>query len=56
MAADPCRILSILAVIAVKNTGLALILLLVLPLFAVFWLCLYLIATGTGNPFLYARF
>ena len=27
-----------------------------LPLFAVFWLCLYLIATGTGNPFLYARF
>ena len=36
MAADVCRILSILAVIAVKNTGLALILLLVLPLFAVF--------------------
>ena len=36
MAADACRILSILAVIAVKNTGLALILLLVLPLFAVF--------------------
>ena len=31
-----CRILSIMAVIAVKNTGLALILLLVLPLFAVF--------------------
>lgn len=36
MVADACRILSILAVIAVKNTGLALILLLVLPLFAVF--------------------
>ena len=36
MAADACRILSILAVIAVKNTGLALILLAVLPLFAVF--------------------
>ena len=36
MAADACRIVSILAVIAVKNTGLALILLLVLPLFAVF--------------------
>ena len=36
MAADACRILSILAVIAVKNAGLALILLLVLPLFAVF--------------------
>ena len=36
MAADACRILSILAVIAVKNTGLAMILLLVLPLFAVF--------------------
>lgn len=36
MAADACRILSILAVIAVKNTGLALVLLLVLPLFAVF--------------------
>ena len=33
MAADACRIVSILAVIAVKNTGLALILLLVLPLF-----------------------
>ena len=32
MAADACRILSIMAVIAVKNTGLALILLLVLPL------------------------
>ena len=36
MAADACRILSIMAVIAVKNTGLALLLLLVLPLFAVF--------------------
>jgi len=36
MAADACRILSIMAVIAVKNTGLALILLLVLPLFALF--------------------
>ena len=36
MAADACRIVSILVVIAVKNTGLALILLLVLPLFAVF--------------------
>ena len=36
MAADACRILSIIAVIAVKNAGLALILLLVLPLFAVF--------------------
>ena len=36
MAADACRILSILAVIAVKNAGLALLLLLVLPLFAVF--------------------
>ncbi|MCI5772369.1 MAG: ABC transporter ATP-binding protein/permease [Clostridiales bacterium] len=35
MAADACRILSILGVIAVKNTGLALILLVVLPLFAV---------------------
>ena len=36
MVADACRILSILAVIAVKNTGLALILLIVLPLFALF--------------------
>ena len=36
MVADACRILSIMAVIAVKNTGLALILMLVLPLFAVF--------------------
>ena len=36
MVADACRIVSILAVIAVKNTGLALVLLLVLPLFALF--------------------
>ena len=36
MAADACRIVSIMGVIAVKNTGLALILLQVLPLFAVF--------------------
>lgn len=36
MIADACRILSILAVIAVRNTGLALILLAVLPLLAVF--------------------
>ena len=36
MVADACRILSILAVIAVKNPGLALVLLVVLPLFAVF--------------------
>ncbi len=36
MAADACRILSMLAVIAVKNTGLALVLASVLPLFAVF--------------------
>ena len=36
MAADACRIVSIMGIIAVKNTGLALILLLVLPLFAVF--------------------
>ena len=36
MAADACRIISILAVIAVKNMGLALILLVVLPFFALF--------------------
>ena len=36
MAADACRILSILAVIAVKDPGLALVLLLVLPLLTVF--------------------
>ncbi len=26
------------------------------PLFAVFWLCVYLLATGAGGSFLYARF
>ena len=36
MAADACRIVSILAVIAVKNTGLMLVLLAVLPLFSLF--------------------
>lgn len=36
MVADACRIISILAIIAVKNTGLSLVLLAVLPLFAVF--------------------
>ncbi len=36
MVADACRIISIMVVIFVKNSGLALILLLVLPLFAVF--------------------
>ena len=36
MEADACRIISIMAVIFVKNPGLAMILLLVLPLFAVF--------------------
>lgn len=36
MAADACRIISILAVIAVENMGLALLLLVILPLFAVF--------------------
>ena len=36
MVADACRIISIMAVIAVKNTGLALTLLLVLPVFTVF--------------------
>ena len=36
MVADACRIISIMAVIAVKNTGLALILLLILPIFTVF--------------------
>lgn len=36
MVADACRILSVLAVIAVKNTGLALLLLLTLPLLVVF--------------------
>lgn len=36
MVADACRIISILAVIAVENTGLALVLLVILPLFAIF--------------------
>ena len=36
MVADACRIISIMVVIFVKNHGLAIILLLVLPLFAVF--------------------
>ena len=36
MVADACRIISIMVVIFVKNHGMALILLLVLPLFAVF--------------------
>lgn len=36
MVADACRIISILAVIAVENMGIALVLLVILPLFAVF--------------------
>lgn len=36
MAADALRIVSIMAVIAVKNMGLALLLLMIMPLFAVF--------------------
>ena len=36
MAADACRIVSVFVVIAIKNTGLALILLLVLPLLTAF--------------------
>lgn len=36
MVADACRIISILVVIAIKNVGLALGLLVVLPLFAIF--------------------
>lgn len=36
MVADACRIISILAVISVENMGLALVLLVILPLFAVF--------------------
>ncbi len=36
MVADACRIISIFAVIAIKNTGLALVLLVVLPFFAIF--------------------
>ena len=46
MAADACRILSILAVIAVKNAGLALILLPVLPC----WLCLPGTCSGGCSP------
>ncbi len=40
MIADACRIISILAVIVAKNTGLALVLLPVIPLFAVFTRCM----------------
>lgn len=36
MIADACRIISVLVVIAVKNTGLALVLLIILPFFAFF--------------------
>lgn len=36
MVADACRIISILAVISVENMGLALVLLVILPLFAIF--------------------
>ena len=36
MVADACRIISIMAVIAVKNTGLAIVLVLIIPFFAVF--------------------
>ncbi len=36
MVADACRIVSILIVIAIKNTGLALVFVLILPLFAIF--------------------
>lgn len=36
MVADACRIISVLVVIAVKNPGLALVLLLILPFFALF--------------------
>lgn len=36
MVADACRIISILVVIATKNTGLALLLLLIIPFFALF--------------------
>ncbi len=36
MVADACRIISIMAVIAVKNTGLAVILVLIIPFFALF--------------------
>ena len=27
-----------------------------LPLFALFWVCVYFIATSSGNAFLYSRF
>ena len=27
-----------------------------LPLFVLFWVCVYFIATSTGNAFLYSRF
>lgn len=36
MIADACRIISVLVVIAVKNTGLTLVLLIILPFFAFF--------------------
>ena len=51
MAADACRIISIMAVIAVKNTGLALILLLVLPLFTLFtrWVQRRMLAAQLDN-------
>lgn len=39
MAADACRILSILSVITFQNTGLALLLLILLPLFALYTRC-----------------
>ena len=39
MAADACRILSILSVITFHNTGLALLLLILLPLFALYTRC-----------------
>ena len=50
MAADACRIISIMAVIAVKNTGIALVLLLVLPLFAVFTHHCLLYTSGEPHP------
>ena len=51
MVADACRILSILAVIAVKNTGLALVLLVVLPLLALFtrWVQKRMLAAQLDN-------
>lgn len=36
LVADACRIISIMAVIAVKNTGLAVVLVLIIPFFAIF--------------------